>query len=46
MNVYAQQVVSAIGAIVVLLALLYLNTVVKKMQREREREKAAASEIQ
>ena len=46
MNVYAQQVVSAIGAIVVLLALLYLNTVVKKMQREREREKAAAAEIQ
>jgi len=45
-NVYAQQVVSAIGAIVVLLALLYLNTVVKKMQREREREKAAAAEIQ
>ena len=46
MNVYAQQVVSAIGAIVVLLALLYLNTVVKKMQREREKEKAAAAEIQ
>ncbi len=46
MNVYAQQVVSAIGAIVVILALIYLNTVVKKMQREREREKAAAAEIQ
>lgn len=42
MNVYAQQVVSAIGAIVVLLALLYLNTVVKKMQREREAEKKNA----
>ena len=42
MNVYAQQIVSAIGAIVVVLALLYLNTVVKKMQREREAEKKNA----
>ncbi len=46
MNVYAQQVVSAIGAIVVILALIYLNTVVKKMQREREREKARAAEVE
>lgn len=45
-NVYAQQVVSAIGAAVVLLALLYLNTVVKKMQREREAEKAKAAEVE
>ena len=46
LNVYAQQVVSAIGAIVVLIALLYLNTIVKKMQREREKEKTAAVEAE
>ncbi len=41
MNVYAQQIVSAIGAIVVVFALVYLNTVVKKMQKERELAKTA-----
>lgn len=33
-NLYAQQVVSAIGALVVLLTLLYLNTVVKNLKKE------------
>lgn len=42
LDLYAQQVVSAIGAIMVAVALVYLNTVVKRMQREREAEKAAA----
>lgn len=46
LNLYAQQVVSAIGAVVVVIALVYLNTVVKKMQRKREEENANAVEIQ
>ena len=32
LNVYAQQVVSLIGVIIVVLTLIYLNTVIKKMQ--------------
>ena len=46
LNVYAQQVVSVIGVIMVGVSLLYLNTVVKKMQREREMEKAAAAQVE
>ncbi len=46
MNVYAQQVISVLGVIFVAISLLYLNTVVKKMQKERELAKAAATEVE
>ena len=46
LNVYAQQVVSVIGVIMVAVSLVYLNTVVKKMQREREAAKVAAAEAE
>ena len=46
LNVYAQQVVSGIGVIMVAVSLVYLNTVVKKMQREREAAKVAAAEAE
>lgn len=35
LNLYAQQVVSAIGAVVVIFTLVYLNTVVKKINNKR-----------
>lgn len=36
MHLYAQQVISFIGAIVVAIGLIYLNTVVKKIQKNRD----------
>jgi hypothetical protein len=35
MHVYAQQVVSAISLVLVLVLLVYLNTVVKKLKAKR-----------
>ena len=46
LNVYAQQVVSALGVVMLGVALVYLNTVVKKMQCEREAERAAKAEAE
>ncbi len=45
LNLYAQQVVSVIGAIVIAIAIVYLNLVVKKMKKSNESPLVIESDI-